>query len=409
MFSWSTAGESHGQALIALAEGVPAGVKITSADIAAALHRRRLGYGRGARMKFEADKLTLVGGIVHGETLGSPVAIQIGNSEWPKWTEVMSADPTDTPPSGARAEALRRPRPGHADFAGMAKYGHDDCRPILERASARETASRVALGTLAAHILEQIAGIKLVSHVRAVGAVALPADVPPPGPDDTARLDASQVRCTDPRWDREMVSEIDRAKKSGDTLGGIVEVIAYHVPVGLGSHVEADRRLDARLAGALMSIQAIKGVEIGDGFAQARARGSVAHDEMTPNARLTNYAGGIEGGMSNGSPIVVRAALKPISSVPRALQTVNTETGEPDVAINQRSDTCAIAPAAVVAEAMVALELARALLEKTGGDSVAEARRNLQSYLQHLPQALQGVLTETTTSTPPPAIAGECE
>ncbi|OKL54310.1 chorismate synthase [Bowdeniella nasicola] len=392
MFSWSTAGESHGQALVALAEGVPAGVEVTSAEFAAALARRRLGYGRGARMSFEQDVVQVLAGLVHGRTIGSPVALTIGNSEWPKWTEVMGVDPIDCEPTGARAAALKRPRPGHADFAGMAKYGHTDCRPILERASARETAARVALGTLAEAIIEQIAGIRVVSHVIECGYVALPDDGIRPGPADTPALDETQVRCLDPDTDAAMVAEIDAAKKAGDTLGGIVEVIAYGVPVGLGSHVEADRRLDAALAAALMSIQAIKGVEIGDGFHQARSRGSRAHDEMTPTARLTNLAGGIEGGMSNGSPIVVRAALKPISSVPRALRTFNVDSGEEDVAINQRSDTCAVAPAAVVAQAMVALVLARALLDKTGGDSVAEARRNLASYLDNLPPAIAAVL-----------------
>ncbi len=393
MFSWSTAGESHGQALVAMAQGVPAGVHITSSDFAAALHRRRLGYGRGARMKFEQDEVSLLGGVVHGQTLGSPVALTIGNTEWPKWTEVMSADPTEEPPSGARAKALTRPRPGHADFAGMAKYGHLDCRPILERASARETAARVALGTLAEAIIEQIGDIRVVSHVIECGSVRLPDNGLRPGPNDTTALDTTQVRCLDEATDAAMVKEIDSAKAAGDTLGGVVEVIAYGVPVGLGSHVEAERRLDARLAAALMSIQAIKGVEIGDGFAQARSRGSAAHDEMTPTQRLTNLAGGIEGGMSNGSPIVVRAALKPISSVPRALRTFDVTTGAEDVAINQRSDTCAVAPAAVVAQAMVALVLAQSLLEKTGGDSVAECRRNLASYLENLPESIKAVLS----------------
>ncbi|MDO5700312.1 MAG: chorismate synthase [Bowdeniella nasicola] len=394
MFTWSTAGESHGPALVALAQGVPAGVALTTDDLREALARRRLGHGRGARMSFERDELEIIGGLRHGRTLGSPLAVRIGNSEWPKWRTVMAADPVDELPTTGRGAPLERPRPGHADFAGMAKYGHTDCRPILERASARETAARVVVGTLAEHICEQIAGIRIVSHVIECGQVALPPEGVRPGPTDTPALDATSVRCLDPETDAAMVEEINRAQREGDTLGGIVEVIAYHVPVGLGSHVEATRRLDAKLAAALMSIQAIKGVEIGDGFTQARSRGSACHDEMTPSERLTNFAGGIEGGMSNGSPIVVRGALKPISSVPRALSTVNIATGAKDVAINQRSDTCAVAPAAVVAQAMVALTLAECLLEKTGGDSVQEARRNLASYLQALPATLRAVVAD---------------
>ncbi len=392
MFRWSTAGESHGQALVALAEGVPAGVAITAADFSRALSRRRLGYGRGARMSFEQDELALLAGVVHGVTLGSPVAMTIGNTEWPKWEHVMNPDPVSEPPTGARAAALTRPRPGHADFAGMAKYGHTDCRPILERASARETAARVCLGTLAEAICEQIADIRIVAHVVQIGEAVLAVDGARPGPDDTQALDANPVRCLHEPSAQAMITAIDAAKKDGDTLGGMVEVIVYNVPVGLGSHVEADRRLDTRLAAALMSIQSVKGVEIGEAFTQARSRGSQAHDEMTVSGRLTNSAGGIEGGMSNGSPIVVRAAVKPISSVPRALRTVNSATGQEDVAINQRSDTCAVVPAAVVAQAMVALVMAQTLLEKTGGDSVDEARRNLDNYLSHLPDYVREVI-----------------
>lgn len=382
MFTWHTAGESHGKALVALAEGVPAGVSLTTEDIRAALARRRLGHGRGARMKFEQDEVSLLAGVRHGVTTGAPVALTIGNTEWPRWETVMFADPVEGyEPTTGRSAPLTRPRPGHADLAGMLKYGHEDIRPVLERASARETASRVAIGTLAAAICEQIAGIRLVSHVVEVGSVALAEDATRPRPEDVAALDASRVRCLDAASDEAFVAEIDAAHKDADTLGGVVEVIAYGAPVGLGTFVAGPERLDARLAGALMSIQAVKGVEIGDGFATARRRGSAAHDEILPGSRASNRAGGIEGGMSNGLPIVVRAAIKPISSIPRALSTVDSVTGEAATAINQRSDTCAVAPGAVVAEAMVAIELARALLEKTGGDSVAEARRNLEAYV----------------------------
>lgn len=382
MFTWLTAGESHGPALIAVAQGVPAGIEITSGDFRAALARRRRGHGRGARMKFEEDELTILSGVRHGLALGSPIAVMIGNTEWPKWREVMSADPIATSLEGsARGAALTRPRPGHADLAGMIKFGHTDIRPVLERASARETAARVVVGTVAEAILSQVAGIRLVSHVVEVGRVRLPDDGPRPGPDDTAALDESRVRCLDPVTDAAMAAEIDAAHKDADTLGGVVEVIAYGVPVGLGSYVSGPERLDARIAGALMGIQAIKGVEIGAGFESARRRGSDAHDEMTHAGRLTNRAGGIEGGMSNGSPIVARAALKPISSIPRALRTIDLATGEESTAINQRSDVCAAAPAAVVAQAMVAIVLAEELLRKTGGDGLAEVRRNLHGYL----------------------------
>ncbi len=385
MFTWQTAGESHGPALVALAQGVPAGITITTDDFRGALARRRLGHGRGARMKFEQDELTILAGVRHGRTLGSPIAVMIGNTEWPKWQEVMAADPVGsdvtTTPRGA---PLTRPRPGHADLAGMLKFGHSEIRPVLERASARETAARVVIGTLAEAILDQVAGIRLVSHVTGVGAVSLPDDAPRPGPDDTAALDATAVRCLDPAVDAAMAAEIDAAHKDADTLGGVVEVIAYGVPVGLGTYVSGPERLDARIAGALMGIQAIKGVEIGDGFATARRRGSRAHDEMTHDGRMTNRAGGIEGGMSNGSPIVARAALKPISSIPRALRTVDTLTGEAAKAINQRSDVCAAAPAAVVAQAMVAIVLAEELLRKTGGDGLEEVRRNLRGYLDSI-------------------------
>jgi len=389
MFRWLTAGESHGRALVAICEGVPAGVRVTTEDVAAALARRRAGYGRGARMTFEQDEVELTGGVRHGRTLGGPVAIRIANTEWPKWETVMSPDPVDlvTLDGQARNAPLTRPRPGHADLAGMQKFGHSDARPILERASARETAARVALGEVARRLLSQVLGIEVLSHVVALGSVRIPDEVMP-GPDAAAAIDADPVRCFDPKTSIAMVAEIDAAKKAGDTLGGVVEVLAFGLPPGLGSFTHWDRRLDARLAGALMSIQAIKGVEVGDGFTTAGRRGSVAHDEIeaTPQgiARRTNRAGGIEGGMSTGEVIRLRVAMKPISTVPRALDTIDTSTGEPAKAINQRSDATAVPAAGVVAEAMVALVLAEAAVEKFGGDSVEEMRRNAESYLKAL-------------------------
>ncbi|MCN0180666.1 chorismate synthase [Salinispora arenicola] len=385
MLRWLTAGESHGPALVALLEGVPAGVEVTTGDIAGELARRRLGYGRGARMAFEQDEIEIIGGLRHGVTLGSPVAIRVGNSEWPKWRTVMAADPVDSEELArqARNAPLTRPRPGHADLAGMQKYGHTDARPILERASARETAARVAVGTVAKALVRQALGIDVVSHVVELGSVAAKPGLRP-GPDDAERIDADPLRCLDPEASARMVAEVDAAKKDADTLGGVVEVLAYGVPPGLGSHVQWDRKLDARLATALMSIQAIKGVEIGDGWQQARSRGSVAHDEIIPTAtgvrRATDRAGGLEGGITTGEPLRVRAAMKPISSLNRALSTVDITSGEPATAINQRSDVCAVPAAAVVAEAMVALVLAEAAVEKLGGDSVAEMRRNLAGY-----------------------------
>ncbi|OLO48415.1 chorismate synthase [Actinomyces oris] len=405
MLQWMTAGESHGEALTAVLEGMPAGVRITSEDIRAALARRRLGHGRGARQAFERDELRVLGGIRHGSTIGSPVALQIGNSEWPRWSTVMSADPvapdellidagTGDEREIARNRPLTRPRPGHADLPGMLKYDLPEARPVLERASARETAARVALGALAEALLAQVAGIRLVSHVVRIGSVALPDDVPPPSAEDTARLDADPVRCTDPATSAAMVAEIDAARKDGDTLGGVVEVIATGVPVGLGTHVSADRRLDTRLASALMGIQAVKGVEIGDGFAEAARRGSAAHDEIISVVsgtltRATNRAGGIEGGISNGSDVRVRAAFKPISTVPRALRTVDLVTGEAATGLHQRSDVCAVVPGSVIAQAMTALVLADLLLDKTGGDSADEARRNLRSYLARITERTQ--------------------
>jgi chorismate synthase len=389
MFRWLTAGESHGRALVAICEGVPSGVRITTGDLAAALARRRAGYGRGARMSFEQDEVELTAGVRHGRTLGGPVAIRIANTEWPKWEAVMSADPVDADELAglARNAPLTRPRPGHADLAGMQKFGHTDARPVLERASARETAARVALGEVARRLLSQVLGIEILSHVVAIGATKTPDDLMP-GPEGKAAIDADPVRCADPATSQAMVAEIDAGKKDGDTLGGVVEVLAFGLPPGLGSFTHWDRRLDARLAGALMSIQAIKGVEVGDGFTTATRRGSQAHDEIEATgdgiARRTNRAGGIEGGMSTGEPLRLRAAMKPISTVPRALDTIDTSTGEPAKAINQRSDVTAVPAAGVVAEAMVALVLAEAAIEKFGGDSAEEMRRNAESYLKAL-------------------------
>ncbi|MGP9693610.1 chorismate synthase [Brachybacterium sp. AOP25-B2-12] len=399
MLRWLTAGESHGPSLIVVLDGVPAGIALTTEDLRETLARRRLGYGRGTRQKFEKDVVRVVAGLRHGRTLGSPLAVEIANSEWPKWEKVMSADPvaredllvdagTGDEREIARNRPLTRPRPGHADLAGMLKYGLDEARPVLERASARETAARVVAGRVAAAILEQTAGIRLVSHTLAVGPVRVPDGAPLPGPDDGSRLDEDPLRCFDPGTSAAMVAEVDACQKDGDTLGGVVEVLAYGVPVGLGSHTQWDRRLDGRLAQAIMSIQAMKGVEIGDGFASAARRGSVAHDEIVPStggpagtARVSNRAGGLEGGMSNGEVVRVRGALKPISTVPRALRTVDLATGEAGTANHQRSDVCAVAPAAVIAEAMVALTLADLLLEKSGGDSVTEIDAHLAATL----------------------------
>jgi chorismate synthase len=389
MLRWLTAGESHGPALVAVLEGMPAHVRITTDDVAAALARRRLGKGRGARMKFEQDRVTILGGVRHGETMGGPVAIEVANTEWPKWEQVMAADPVD--PSvlsdQARNVPLTRPRPGHADLVGMQKYGFDEARPVLERASARETAARVALGAVASAFLEQTTGARVVSHVIELGGVRAPSGLVP-GPDDVARLDADEVRCLDTEASAAMVAAIDQAHQDGDTLGGVVEVVVHGLPPGLGSHVHWDRRLDARLAGALMGIQAIKGVEVGDGFELAATRGSLAHDEMVPTdagiRRTSGRSGGTEGGMSTGEVLRVRAAMKPIATVPRALRTVDVATGEAAVAHHQRSDVCAVPAAGVVAEAMVALVLADAVLEKFGGDAVAETRRNVEGYLASL-------------------------
>ena len=385
MLRYLTAGESHGQALVAILEGMPAGVPVQTKDIAAELARRRLGYGRGARMRFEQDRLELLGGVRHGRTLGGPVALLVGNTEWPKWAEVMAPDPPADPAAlaGGRAAPLTRPRPGHADLTGMQKYGFDDARPVLERASARETAARVAVGAVAKALLAEV-GVRVVSHVVRLGPVASRAAVPRPG--DLERIDASPVRCLDEQAAARMVAAVDQAKARGDTLGGVFEVAVHGLPPGLGSYVQWDRKLDGRLAAALMSIQAIKGVEVGDGFAGAAKPGSRAHDEIVPGEgsrprRRTGRAGGIEGGMSTGEVLRVRAAMKPLSTLVKALGTVDVATGAPARAVVQRSDVTAVPAAAVVGEAAVALVLADALLEKTGGDSLAEVRRNFDAYL----------------------------
>ena len=388
---WLTAGESHGPALSAIIEGIPASVQITTADIDYHLARRRLGVGRGARQNFEADKVTILGGIRLGLTQGGPISIQVGNSEWPKWEKVMSADPVplEEIKDLGRNAPLSRPRPGHADLVGMQKYDLDDARAILERASARETAARVALGAVARAFLTQTCGITVLSHVLSIGSVRVPENTVLPSQDDMKRIDEDPVRCADSQTSAAMIAEIESAHSDGDTLGGVVEVLAYNLPPGLGSHVHWDRRLDARLAAAMMGIQAIKGVEVGDGFTTATRRGSVAHDEIErgPNGairRRTDRAGGTEGGMSNGEILRVRAAMKPISTVPKALDTIDVKTGEAAKAINQRSDVCAVPAAGVVAEAMVALVLAEAVLEKFGGDSIGETKRNFESYIAHL-------------------------
>lgn len=393
MLRWLTAGESHGPELVAILEGLPAGTPVSLDDIRADLARRKLGYGRGARMKFEQDELAISGGVRHGLSLGSPVALRIGNTEWPKWQEVMSPEPIDPAKLGrGRGAPLTRPRPGHADLAGMQKYGFDEARPVLERASARETAARVALGAVARAFLGEL-GIRLVAHTIAIGPVRVPEGRPLPLPSDVDRLDADPLRCFDAETSALMVAEVDAAHKDGDTLGGVVEVLAYGVPPGLGSYVHWDRRLDAQLAAALMGIQAIKGVEVGDGFLTTTRRGSAAHDELHQGdghiVRASDRAGGTEGGMSTGTVLRVRAGMKPIATVPHALPTVDIATGEAAAAHHQRSDVCAVPAAGVVAEAMVALTLANAVLEKFGGDSVTETRRNLESYLAAIPDTLR--------------------
>ncbi|MET4637061.1 chorismate synthase [Mycetocola sp. 2940] len=399
MLRWLTAGESHGPELIAIVEGLPAGVPVSLDAIRADLARRKLGYGRGSRMKFEQDELNISGGVRHGFSLGSPVAVRIGNTEWPKWVEVMNPEPVEeTEKSRGRSAPLTRPRPGHADLVGMQKYNFDEARPILERASARETAARVALGAVARGFLAEL-GITLVSHTLSIGPVRVPEGSPLPTPADVDQLDADPLRCFDAATSARMVEEVDAAKKDGDTLGGVVEVLAYGLPPGLGSHVHWDRRLDGQLAQALMGIQAIKGVEVGDGFLTTTRRGSDAHDELfaidDEIVRSSDKAGGTEGGMSTGTVLRVRAGMKPIATIPHSLRTVDVATGEAAGAHHQRSDVCAVPAAGVVAEAMVALVLANSVLEKFGGDAVEETRRNLQSYLAAIPAGLR-TATEST-------------
>jgi chorismate synthase len=378
-----TAGESHGQALVVIVEGLPAGLPITVGEIQDELARRRLGFGRGPRMRFEADEVTLLGGIRHGRTLGSPVAIEIGNTEWPKWEQEMS------PHAGAPSKVLTKPRPGHADLAGMQKYGFDDARDVLERASARETAARVAAGCLAKALLARL-GTEVVSHVVALGEEQVETEVRPT-PGDLERVDGSDVRCFDPEAERRMVRAIKAAAKEGDSLGGVVEVLVYGAPVGLGSHVHWDRRLDGLLAQALMSVQAVKYVEIGEGAASAAKRGSVAHDAISWDAesetfeRQTTRAGGIEGGMSTGGLIVARVGMKPLATLNRpVLGTVDVVTKEATVSFKERTDVTAVPAMGVVAETMVALVLASEALRKFGGDSVAEMVRNHQGYIAEI-------------------------
>lgn len=392
MLRWITAGESHGPELIGVIEGLPAGVEILEADLQSALARRRLGYGRGARMKFEQDLINISAGVRFGLSQGGPVAIRIANTEWPKWETVMSAAPVaEDQLTGARAAPLTKPRPGHADFTGMQKYGFDEARPVLERASARETATRVALGAVAQKFLEEL-GIRLVTHTVAIG-TASSSSTELPGPKDVAALDENPVRCFDKEASEAMVAEIDDCHSTGDTIGGVCETLVYGCPPGLGSYVHADRRLDSQLAAAVMGIQAMKSVEIGDGLETTRRRGSVAHDEIVNSEagvkRLTDRAGGIEGGMTNGEIVRVRAGMKPISTVPKALQTIDTGSGEATTAHHQRSDVCAVPASGIVVEAMVALVIANSVLEKFGGDSVQETKRNMDAYLESIPETLK--------------------
>jgi len=386
MLRFLTAGESHGPSLTVIVEGLPAGLPITEDALSEQLARRRLGYGRGPRMRFERDVLRLTGGIRHGRTLGSPVAIEILNSEWPKWEQEMSAAP------GEPSDKLTTPRPGHADLVGMQKYAFDDARDVLERASARETAARVIAGALAKALLETI-GVSIVSHVVRIGAVATPQEARP-GPTELGVVDDSEVRCYDPTSAALMIEEIKAAAKDGDSLGGIVEVIAYGVPVGLGSHVHWDRKLDGLIAGSLMSIQAVKAVEIGDGMAQAAQRGSVAHDAIFVDGehaqgggfgRRSDHAGGLEGGMTSGAPVIARVAMKPLATLNRpVLETVDVVTGDSTVSFKERTDVTAVPALGVVAEAMLALTLANEAVRKFGGDSVVEFVRNHDTYLANL-------------------------
>jgi chorismate synthase len=375
MLRFLTAGESHGPGLVTIVEGLPKGLEVTSDDFSRELARRRQGYGRGGRMQVESDDLEIIAGIRHGRTLGSPVSVMVRNSEWPKWSEVMAVEPTEP------AKAITRPRPGHADLAGMLKFDTDDARDILERASARETAARTIAGVLARKLLA-VVGVDVVSHVVSIGGVR--SEGPAPGGDQGADVDASEVRCLDPGAEVRMIAAIDQAREAKDTLGGVFEVLAYGVPPGIGSHVHYDRRLDSLLAQAVMSIPAIKGVEIGDGFEVAALPGSKAHDEIYLTdgvlGRGSNRAGGVEGGMSNGEPIRVRAAMKPISTLMRPLHTVDMATGEEAQAVRERADVCAVPAAAVVGEQMVALTIAPEMQRKFGGDTVEEFREALERY-----------------------------
>ncbi len=384
MLRMLTAGESHGKSLVGVLEGMPADVPVSPKAIAAELARRRHGYGRGGRQRFESDRFEILSGVRHGRTLGSPIAITIPNAEWEqKYRDLMGVEGQIDP-----ADKLTRPRPGHADLVGAVKYGFDDVRNVLERASARETAARVAVGALCKALLSEL-GIELVSHVVRIGTVSVPARVAPPMPRDLEAVDASPVRCFDADTSARMVGEIDAVRKARDTLGGVFEVIAYGAPPGLGSYVHYDRKLDARLALALMSIQSVKGVEVGDGFATAARPGSKAHDEIVLRRgridRATARAGGIEGGMSTGQPIRLRAAMKPFSTVPKPLATVDLATKREAVAIKQRTDVCAVPAGGVVGEAVVALVVADAMLEKFGGDSLTETRDTMDRYLETLP------------------------
>lgn len=382
-----TAGESHGPALVATLEGLPAGLPVSRSLLTTELARRRLGYGRSPRMNFEEDRLEVLAGVRHGRTLGSPISVVIHNTEWPKWVDAMDPEPRDDLDDirgTGRGQPLTRPRPGHADLVGAIKYGYDDVRDALERASARETAARVVVGTLAKRLLDA-AGVTVVSHVVDIGGESVDAAAPRPGAGDLNAIDGSKVRCFDSEAEARMVARIDRAYEERETLGGVVEVLAYGLPPGLGSHVHWDRKLDARLAAACLSVQAMKGVEFGDGFGLAATPGSRAHDEIAYDdggyRRLSDHAGGLEAGMTTGQPLRLRVVMKPLSSLTQPLRTVDVATHEPAEAITQRSDTCAVPRAGVVLESVVAYELADALLEKTGGDTVTEVVRNLDAYL----------------------------
>ncbi len=386
-FRWTTAGESHGRGLVAILEGIPAGVPVSAARVNAELKRRMGGYGRGARMKIESDQIEWLAGVRAGETLGSPIAMLVWNRDWEHWQDVMAPEADASEGAGGREggepakrrRQVTRPRPGHADLAGSLKYDRQDARDILERASARETVARVACGAVSKLLLEQF-GIEIGSHVAELGGVVARVPTPLPLPLNAA-ADASAVRCLDAEAEREMIARIDAAKAAGDTLGGVVEVLALGVPVGLGSHVSWDRKLDGRLAQAVMSIPAVKGVELGLGFEAARRKGSEVHDEILPGfVRGTNRAGGTEGGMTTGEALMLRAAMKPISTLMSPLKTVDLATGAPAQAQSERSDVTAVPAMGVIAEAMVALVLGQAMVEKFGGDALSEMKRNYDGY-----------------------------